>query len=244
MKLQGKGIIVTGGGSGIGEAIAATFAAEGAEVVSVGRDGAKLDAAKAAAGEAGARIHPMPCDVSDAGAAARVAAAAAEKLGKIDILAQSAGVNVPDRALEKLSVEDFHFLVDVNLNGAFHMIHAVLPLMRARQDGLVLNVSSVAGVRASVLGGSGYSASKFGLTALSHSIGLEEGKNGIRCCVICPGEVNTPILDKRPVVPSAERRAKMLQPEDLAAAALMVACLPPRATVNELIINPTVQSFS
>ena len=102
---------------------------------------------------------------------------------------------------------------------------------------------AVAGVRASELGGAAYSASKFGLSGLSKTIGVEEAKNGIRSCLIYPGEVNTPILDARPVVPDAERRAKMLQPEDLAQAALLIATLHPRATIPEMVITPTLQRF-
>ncbi len=116
--------------------------------------------------------------------------------------------------------------------------------MRERRQGLIINVSSVAGVRASVLAGTAYAASKFGMSALSLMIGLEEGANGIRSCMVCPGEVNTPILDDRPVVPTAEKRAVMLQPEDLAQAALFVATLHPRATVPELIITPTTQRYA
>ena len=116
--------------------------------------------------------------------------------------------------------------------------------MRRRRDGLIINVTSVAGVRASVLGGSAYSASKFGASALSLMVGLEEGENGIRSCNICPGEVNTPILDDRPVPPSPEKRAAMLQPEDLARAALFLATLPPHATVPELIITPSLQQYA
>jgi NAD(P)-dependent dehydrogenase (short-subunit alcohol dehydrogenase family) len=108
---------------------------------------------------------------------------------------------------------------------------------------LIINISSTAGVRVSEVAGGGYSASKFGLAALSLQIGLEEGKNGIRSCMICPGEVNTPILDRRPVVPTPEQRARILQPEDLAQAALLMATLHPRATIPELIITPTIQRF-
>ena len=115
--------------------------------------------------------------------------------------------------------------------------------MRERKDGVILNVSSVAGVRPSELAGAGYNASKHGLSALSLSVHIEEGKNGIRCCMICPGEVNTPILEKRAVIPDAQRRAVMLQPEDLAHAALMVATLHPRAAVPELVITPSNQPF-
>ncbi len=243
MRLEGKGIIVTGAGSGIGEAVAARFAAEGASVVSVGRNLDKLERAREAAGDAAARIFPKAADISNRQAVAEMAAWAEDKLGAVDILVNNAGTNVARRKLTELSIDDFDRVVDVNLKGAYYCVHEVLPNMRERRQGLIINVSSVAGVRASVLGGTAYSASKFGMSALSLMIGLEEGRNGIRSCLVCPGEVNTPILDDRPVVPPAERRAVMLQPEDLAHAALFIATLHPRATVPELIITPANQKF-
>lgn len=243
MRLDGKGVIVTGGGSGIGQAVAACFAAAGASVVSVGRNLDKLERAKQEAGGAGSRIFPKAADVSSRQAVAEMAGWAEQRLGAIDILVNNAGTNIARRKLSELSIEDFDRVVDVNLKGAYYCVHEILPKMRERRQGLIINVSSIAGVRASTLGGTAYSASKFGMSALSLMIGLEEGVNGIRSCLVCPGEVNTPILEDRPVVPSAEKRAVMLQPEDLAHAALFVATLHPRATVPELIISPTTQKY-
>lgn len=244
MKLENRIALVTGAGSGIGRAVAETFAQEGAHVVSVGRTREKLDAAKQEAGEPGARLHPRALDVSDRTAAKALVAATVAQFGAIDILVNNAGVNVPRRALSELSMDDFDKIVQVNLNGAFYLIHEVLPIMRKRRDGLIINVSSIAGLRGSDLGGAAYSASKFGMAGLGKTLGLEEGGNGIRSCLIYPGEVNTPILDSRPVVPDADQRARMLQPEDLAQAALLVATLHPRATIPELVISPTIQKFS
>ena len=244
MKLENKIALVTGAGSGIGQAVTETFAQEGAHVVSVGRTREKLDSAKREAGETGVRIHPRALDVSDRTAAKALVAATVAQFGAIDILVNNAGVNVPRRALSELSMDDFDKIVQVNLNGAFYLIHEVLPIMRERRDGLIINVSSIAGIRGSELGGAAYSASKFGMAGLSKTVGLEEGDNGIRSCLIYPGEVNTPILDSRPVVPDADQRARMLQPEDLAQAALLVATLHPRATIPELVISPTIQKFS
>jgi NADP-dependent 3-hydroxy acid dehydrogenase YdfG len=243
MLLAGKKAIVTGAGSGIGEAIALRFAQEGATVVAVGRTADKLTNLKAQAGDAAGRILPHACDVGDLGQVQEMLAVANREMGQIDILVNNAGVNVPKRALKDLSPEDFDFMCRINLSGAFYCIHGVLPQMRERKDGVIINVSSVAGVRPSELAGAGYNASKHGMSALSLSVHNEEGKNGIRCCMVCPGEVNTPILEKRAVVPGAERRAAMLQPEDLAHAALMVATLHPRAAVPELIITPANQPF-
>ncbi len=244
MKLEGKSAIVTGGGSGIGRAIAESFAREGARVVTVGRNAEKLEAARQEARDAAGRILPRALDVSDRAAVRDLVEWAEGELGKIDILINNAGTNVPRRSLSELSADDFEKMVNINLNGAFYCVHEVLPKMRARRDGLIINVSSVAGVRASVIGGAGYTASKFGMAGLSMTIGLEEAENGIRSCLICPGEVNTPILEDRPVIPDAQARARMLQPEDLAQAALFVATLHPRACVPEMIITPKVQKFS
>lgn len=244
MKLKDKTVVVTGGGSGIGEAIGRAFAKEGARVIIAGRTLEKLEASIKGAGDAGARITPRAVDVADTDSVKALFAFAHEELGHIDILVNNAGANVPDRALAVLSNDDFEYMSDVNLNGPYRCIREVLPGMRERKDGLIINVSSIAGVRASVLAGAGYSASKHGLAGLSLAIGIEEGCNGIRSCMICPGEVNTPILEKRPVVPSPEARAVMLQPEDLAAAAVMVAGLHPRANIPELVLTPTNYSYS
>lgn len=244
MKLKDKTAVVTGGGSGIGEAIGRTFANEGARVVITGRSAAKLQASIEGAGAAAARLIPFAADVSDPASVKELFAFAHKELGHIDILVNNAGGNVPKRKLTELSNEDFRFMTDVNLNGIFYCVHEVLPGMRERKSGLIINVSSIAGVRASVLAGAGYSASKHGAAGLSLAIGIEEGMNGIRSSMICPGEVNTPILEKRPVVPGPEARAKMLQPEDLAAAALMIATLDPRANIPELVITPTIYPYS
>lgn len=244
MKLKGKGVVVTGAGSGIGLAVAECFAREGAKVVTVGRRFQKLEEARAAAGEAAERLFPIAADISDRQSVRDMFARAESQLGAIDILVNNAGTNIPRRALADLSTQDFDRVVDTNLKGTYYCVDEALPRMRESGGGLIINISSIAGVRASELGGTAYCASKFGMSALSLMIGLEEGKNGIRSCMICPGEVNTPILDDRPVVPSPEKRAAMLQPEDLAQAALFVASLHPRATVPELIIAPTVQKFA
>jgi len=243
MQLEGKRAVVTGAGSGIGEAIALTFAREGAKVVAVGRTADKLDKLRAQAGDVAERILPHACDVGDLVQVREMLAFADREMGGVDILVNNAGVNVPKRALKDLTPEDFDFMCRINLSGAFYCIHGVLPQMRERKDGVIINVSSVAGVRASELAGAGYNASKHGMSALSLSVHNEEGKHGIRCCMICPGEVNTPILEKRAVVPDEARRRKMLQPEDLAHAALMVATLHPRAAVLELIVTPSNQPF-
>jgi NADP-dependent 3-hydroxy acid dehydrogenase YdfG len=165
------------------------------------------------------------------------------EFGPIDIMVNNAGVNVVKRKLEELSPDDWDLLMQVNATGAFNVIHAVLPEMRARRDGVIINISSLAGVRASNLGGAAYSASKHAMSALTRVIAIEDKDNGIRATNLCPGEVNTPILDERPVKVSEAHKAQILQPEDVAAAVLFIATLPPRAHVPELLIKPTSQLF-
>merc|ERR1712232_652647 len=181
----------------------------------------------------------MTCDQSDAAVVAKIVEAAHKQLGRIDILVNNAGTNVPKRKLQVLSVEDFHKVVDINLNGMFHFCHSVLPIMRAQGGGTVLNVSSIAGIRASAPAGGSYCASKFGMNALGNSINLEESKNGIRCTNICPGETATEILDKREHPPPPEVRAKMVQPEDIGQVAVMLASLPSRVIIPHMSITGT-----
>lgn len=244
MRLDGKGAIVTGAGSGIGEAVAAGLAGEGAQVVTVGRTLAKLERARESAGELGARLHPYAADIAEPDAVQGLYAWSRARLPQVDILVNNAGTNVPERALAEVRREDFDHIVRVNLNGVFYLMQAVLPEMRARRSGVIVTIASIAGVRSGVVPGAAYNASKHGARALSLSAHLEEGGNGIRCCLIHPGEVDTPIMDRRPNAPSADRRATMLQPEDLAQAVLFLATLHPRANVPELMITPTVQPYS
>lgn len=242
MKLQGKRALVTGGGSGIGRAIAFALAGERCRVAIAGRTREKLDAV-AAEFKGEPPILAQVVDVADRASVDALFAWAAEALGPIDILVNNAGINLPRRNMSELAPEDWDRLLSINATGAYNCLRAVLPQMRQREDGLVINISSISGKRAGVLGGVGYNASKFAMTALATTVSVEEGRRHIRISSIFPGEVDTPILEHRPTPVSAERRAQILQPEDVAAAALMIACLPPRAHVPELIIKPTVHEY-
>ena len=124
-------------------------------------------------------------------------AAIEEHFGAIDILVNNAGTNSNPRALAEVDPQDWDRTIAVNLTGAFNFVGAVLPAMRAKKDGIIINISSIAGVRAGKLGGAAYSASKHGMVALNHVINEEEVDYGIRACAICPGEVETPILELR-----------------------------------------------
>jgi NADP-dependent 3-hydroxy acid dehydrogenase YdfG len=244
-RLAGKTALVTGGGTGIGAGIAAALAGAGCRVAIAGRREDKLrTVAQSLAAPGGGPAIYRAADVSDRTAAGGLVEWATAQLGRIDILINSAGINIANRSLETLDPSDWDRLLAVNATSAFNCIHAVLPQMRERRDGLIVNVSSIAGVRASLLGGVAYSASKFAMSALGMCVGLEEKDHGIRVTNVYPGEVETPILDQRPVPVTAEHRARILQPEDVAALVLAIACLPPRAHVPEIVIKPTTQAFA
>jgi NADP-dependent 3-hydroxy acid dehydrogenase YdfG len=235
--------LITGAGSGIGRAIARTLDAIGIRLALCGRDLKKLEQTRSELGPGRTTALAISCDVSHRDAVKRAVQQVLSSLGTIDILVCNAGTNVRNRSLELLSPEDWELMVDVNLTGPFNLVHNVLPAMRQRRNGLVIQICSIAGIRASTLGGAGYSASKFGQSALGICLGREEGTNGIRSTVIYPGEVNTPILDARPVPVGAERKAAILQPEDVAAAVRFLVELHPRARVPELVITPTIDDF-
>jgi NADP-dependent 3-hydroxy acid dehydrogenase YdfG len=244
-RLQGRTAVVTGGGSGIGEGIALALAAEGARVIITGRNEDKLRAvAESLADKSAPPIQYRTLDVADRKAVNTFFEWATATLGHVDILVNSAGTNIVKRSVADLDPADWDKLFAVNATGAYNCIHAVLPQMRERRDGLIINISSVAGVRASVLGGVAYTASKFALTSMSHVMALEEKDHGIRITNVHPGEVETPLLDARPVPVSAEHRSKILQPEDIASMVVAIACLPPRAHVSDILIKPTTQPFA
>lgn len=251
MNLEGEVVVVTGGGSGVGRATARAFANEGSRVAVVGRTRGKLeetvrlcaDARPSAAGSP-AVVRAFVADVSDAAQVHELMRQVEGQLGPISILVNNAGVNVKSRSLAELSLEDWNYLIRVNLTGPYLMVQAVLPSMRLRRGGLIVNISSIAGIRASPLGGAAYTASKFGLNGLSGVLSIEERQYGIRSTVICPGEIDTPLLETRPEKVPEDQLAVDLQPEDVAQAVLFVARLPARAHISEMIIKPTAHALA
>jgi len=236
--LEGKTALITGGATGIGAAIAHGLANLGCQVAITGRREEKLkDTAE------GTTFNYPACHVAARNSVQELFEWAAKELGQIDILVNSAGANIQKRRVSELDPADWDKLIQINATGAYNCVHQVLPQMRDRQDGVIINICSISGVRSNPLGGLAYNASKYAMRALGMTVGAEEHENKIRVTNIHPGEVETPILDDRPTPVTDEHRARILQPEDVAATAVMVACLPPRARVPELIITPTSASF-
>lgn len=238
-KLEGRVVWVTGAGSGIGEAAAEALGAEGATLVLTGRRVAPLEALAARIRKAGAVAEVQSGDLTDAAIPARIGAFIGERFGRLDILVNNAGVNIAARRWDVLTPEGVDQVVRADLIAAFYCVTVALPFMRAQKDGLIIHTASMAGRFVSLLSGPAYTAAKHGLVAMSHSINMEECVNGIRSTALCPGEVATPILAQRPAPVSAEDQARMLQPADCAALIRMIACLPARVCLNEVLITPT-----
>jgi NADP-dependent 3-hydroxy acid dehydrogenase YdfG len=214
-------VVVAGASSGIGLATARAFAACGDTVHA---------AARRAIEEPGIATHVL--DVTDRASVA----ALASQIGALDVLVVAAGTNIPRRRLRELTGESWDHLISANLTGTWNVVHAfVEPLLEAH--GTVILIGSVSGSWPD-RSGPAYQAAKAGVLALARGIGFE-ADGALRVTAILPGVVDTPILDNRPEPPDAETRARMLHAEDVAAACLFVADLPPRAYVPELTILPT-----
>jgi len=235
VNLKDQIVLVVGASSGIGRETAILFAKEGARVMAAARREDRLKSLK----EEYPSIEIAVADAGDAAAMERLAAETTKRLGPIDILVYNTGTNIKDRSLTRLSTGLWDMMLTTNLNGAYYITHAVLPGMRERKAGHIIFVASISAMVPDV-SGAAYQASKRGLVGLAHAIRVEERENGIRTCAICPGLVETEILEKRPVKPPPEMLAKALQPGDVAEAILAVAKLPVRVAVPEMQILPTV----
>jgi NADP-dependent 3-hydroxy acid dehydrogenase YdfG len=232
--LDGTTVLIAGAGSGMGRATAVAAAAAGARPLLLGRSRPGLEATAAAAGLAEPAI--LVADAADP--AALAAALDGVDLAEVDVLVNSVGTNIVDRAFDRLTAASWAGMIDTNLTAAFNLAKAIVPVMRGRGRGLIVNIASTA-ARKPDLSGAAYQASKAGVLALTHAIMEEEWANGIRATAILPGMTDTPLIDRRPTPITPEARARALQPEDVAAACLFVMRLPERAHVPELHIQPS-----
>ena len=178
-------------------------------------------------------------DIAEAATAKDTTARIAAWKGRLDILVNNAGTNVRERRWHELTTSSIDAVLGTNLSGPFYCAAAAIQMMRARKDGVLIHVSSWAGHFPNNIAGAGYTASKAALIAMSHTINMEESASGIRSTVIIPAEVETPILNTRPVPPTKAEREKMLRPTDLGDLILFIATRPATVCLNEVVISPT-----
>ena len=231
--LQGKTAIITGAGRGIGRAIARAFAAEAATVVLAARSRADLATVAAEVREAGGRALAVPTDVTQDTAVEALVEQAVTETGRIDVLVTSAGL-ASFGTVADTKPADWDAMLGLNLRAAIMCCRAVLPTMMRQRSGTILNLSSIASKRA-LPGSAVYTASKAGLDAFSRVLAEELRPHGVRVGVIVPGAVDTPIWD---AMGSTPPRDKMLRPEDVARAAVLMVTLPPHAALEELTLLP------
>ena len=237
--LNDKVAWVTGAGTGIGQAGAIALAKEGARVILSGRRKEPLLETQQIISEAGGEIVIECVDIADPGAIQGVVERIDKRYGRLDILVNNAGTNVMERHWGDVDATRWEEVINIDLNGVFYCSSSVLPIMRRQKNGLIINIASWAGRFDSYITGPAYSAAKHGVVAINASLNIEECINGIRACVICPGEVWTPIIDRRPDALPDEVKAKMLKSDDLGETILFVARLPKHVCVNEILISPT-----
>jgi NADP-dependent 3-hydroxy acid dehydrogenase YdfG len=237
--LEDKVAWVTGAGSGIGEGAAVALAREGATVVLSGRRKDALETVAARIAKAGGKAVVQVCDVTKAAAVQKVADTIKAEHARLDVVVNNAGMNVPKRSWQQLDMAGADAVIQGNLTSAFYVVQAALPIMRAQNGGLFIHTASWAGRFIGPVSGPAYTASKHGMVAMSHTINLEECRNGIRSTAVCPGEVATPILLNRPIPETPETMARMVQSEDMGNLVAFLAKQPPHVCINEVVISPT-----
>ena len=234
--------LIIGGGTGIGLATAKGLVDSGCRCAIAGRRQEKLEEASAShAGEHALATRAV--DVAQRESVSQLVAWFNETIGPIDILVNAAGVNIPNRTMAEMQPEQWDEVMEINATGAYNCLHAVLPQMRERAQGTIILINSISGKRALSIGGVAYCASKFAMSSLGTSVAVEEASHGIRITNLYPGEVDTPLLEKRPTPVSQEHRQRILQPSDVADLIVAICQLPSRAHVPEVIIKPRLQEY-
>jgi NADP-dependent 3-hydroxy acid dehydrogenase YdfG len=241
MTLKDQVCIISGGGSGIGRATALRIAVDGGKIALIGRTKSKLQKVQAEIARAGGKTTIHALDVTSVEATQAMMKDVLQEFGRIDVLVNSAGDISRHRTLLETTVEDIDLTIDSNVKGTIVLTQAVVPQMLAAHSGTIINVSSVVGITPSLISGVAYSAAKAAVINFTHYLNREFVNTGIRACVVVPGEVDTPFLDKRPNPPASDAREMMITAEDVAEAITLVARLPQRAMIPELVIRPTLQ---
>ncbi|OCQ99141.1 short-chain dehydrogenase [Nostoc sp. MBR 210] len=237
---QKQRALITGASSGIGKATALAFAKAGIDVALVSRSLDKLETVATAAKQTGVEAKAYTLDLAELPQVAAKIAAIAQDFGNIDILVNNAGIGYTGN-LSDTSLEDWQNVININLTSVFECIKGILPRMRDRSTGTIINVASIA-AKQTFAGWGAYCVSKAGLLALSQTLAQEERAHGIRVTVICPGSVNTEIWDTDTVHANFDR-SKMLTPEIVAQSILHTVLLPPQAVIDELVLMPNAGTF-
>lgn len=239
MTLKNKVCLITGGGSGIGRATANKMAKEGARIIVVGRTQTKIDETVSSIKKNGGYASGYATDVSDQALVDDLVSSVIQEHSKIDLLLNNAGHSSKHRRLTTTTATEIQSVIDSNLIGTIYCSQAVVPYMISAEEGTIINVASIAGLSPSNLGGMIYSAVKAAVINFTGFLNDDLKNTGIRASVVIPGEVDTPILDNRPIPPDENARAKMVTAEDTAEAISMIARLPLRTNIPELQIRPT-----
>ncbi len=241
MTLEDKTCLITGAGSGIGRSTALRFASEGANVYLIGRTLSKVDTVCTEIASTGGNASAFGVDVVDRDGVFGVVEEIERERGAVDVLVNNAGHSSPHRRLLSTPPEEIASVINSNLIGTIYCTQAVMPAMLECDSGTIINVSSLAGLTPGLLGGMIYSAVKAAVINFTGHLNEEFKGTNIRASVVIPGEITTPLLDKRPVPPSAEARNTMAGPEDVAEAVALIAGLPQNSSIPELVIRPTLQ---
>jgi 3-oxoacyl-[acyl-carrier protein] reductase len=231
--LAGKTAVVTGGGRGIGAAIAHRLAAMGAACVITGRNLQTLEKTAATISKQGGQCEAVQADVTDYASVEALAAHMKRKFGRLNILVNNAGIGGFGGPLHTMPVEQWDPLLNTNLRGVFYTIRALAPLIIAAGGGDIVNISSIAS-KNPLPNGAAYAASKWGLNGLSYSVAEELRSHNIRVSVVCPGSTATELSPHHGRDPK-----KMLQPEDVAHVVAMLVTQAPRAFASEVVLRPT-----
>lgn len=234
--INNRRALITGASSGIGRATALAFAKAGIHLALTSRSASKLDEVADLARQHSVDARTYSFDLSDVDQVKSKVQAIADDCGSVDVLVNNAGIGYTGE-LADTPLEDWKYVIDLNLTGVFQTIQAVLPGMRDRQNGVIVNVASIAGSQA-FPGWGAYSVSKAGLIALSKILNAEERARGIRVITISPGAVNTPIWDTDTVQADFDR-SKMLTPDVVAESILHAVLAPPHAVIEEMTIMPS-----
>jgi 3-oxoacyl-[acyl-carrier protein] reductase len=229
--LKDRVVIVTGAGKGIGKEIAMSFAGQGARVVLAARTEADLKKVAEAISKSGGQALVVPTDVAEERRVERMVNETIRAFGRIDILVNNAGIGITANVVD-MKTEDFDAMFGVNVRGLFLCTRAVLPFMIKQNDGVIVNISSLAG-RNAMIGGAGYCATKWALIGFARSLMLEVRQHNIRIITVCPGSVDTSFSHL------AKRKSNILLPEDVATTVLAAVRMPARAMVSEIDIRPT-----